>query len=406
VAQVDAEARMSFEQITWVIKLSKLCNMRCSYCYEWDQLANRERMSAALVERLLVAAREVHLQRAARAPVGPVVSTLVLHGGEPLVLPVEYLRDFFTCARRVFGAHALDSGAIRFGVQTNLLVYRDDVIDLLLANRVAIGVSFDFVPGVRLSLARQPTESTVARNIDRLRSRGATVGGLAVLARHTAPRITDVYDFFAARGMGLRVLPLFDGPDGRPAEDFAIGEESMVSALMKLFEHWIDTGSAVRVMPLAHWLENVLRYVVGVRAALYDRRERGDGIFIVDTDGRLYGVRDAYDPARALGDLREQAMVDILASARHAASVARDAQVLETVCGKCDFAGACDGSPATHTMGGRSGDRCPVAAACHERIARYLRDAQCDRESLCALLAETQQRDAAGRHAEQAMAAM
>jgi len=29
----------------FVMKVSKLCNLRCTYCYEYDELANRERMS-------------------------------------------------------------------------------------------------------------------------------------------------------------------------------------------------------------------------------------------------------------------------------------------------------------------------------------------------------------------------
>jgi uncharacterized protein len=377
------------DQITWVIKVSKFCNMRCSYCYEWEHLDDAARMSPELLRRLLVAIRDMHRTRSARAGGLPVVSTLVLHGGEPLILPVDYLRRLFDLAREIFGSDALASGAVRFGAQTNLLACKDDVVDLLVENGVALGVSCDFVPGVRLALSGLPTEQAVARNIDRLRARGVPMGGLAVLARHTAPRITEVYDFFASRRMSLRVLPLFDPPGPHADDPFTIDETSMVSALMTLLEHWIGSGAAVPVVPLAQWLQNVLRKVLGVRGALYDRRDRGDGIFIADTDGKLYGVRDAYDSARALGDLREQTMSDVLASQAHAASVARDARVLASVCGPCAYAGACDGTPATHTMAAKRGDHCPVAAACHARIERYLLDSGCDRDTLESLLAES-----------------
>jgi uncharacterized protein len=379
---------MHVDQITWVIKASKFCNMRCSYCYEWDDLGNRDRMSTELLASVFAAVRGLHAIRRESAPRGVrVVSSLVLHGGEPLILPVEYLRRFFSLASQVFGGSALASGEIRFGAQSNLLAWRDEVVEMLIENRVSLGVSYDVVPGVRRLLSGARTEERVVENIDRIRALGIPVGGIAVLARHTAPRITGVYDFFAGRGMSVRVLPLFDGPASRPAEDFAIGDESLVSALLVLFRHWVDTGATVQVEPLTQWLGNVLRRMLGVRGPLYDRRSRGDSVLIVDTDGKLYGARDAYDVERSLGDLSTHTIEGILAAPAYAASLERDRELLERSCAECLYAGACDGSPVSHTaIGARRSSRCPVALGCHEGIEQYLRDSGCDAEALRAML--------------------
>ena len=51
--------------VHWIVKASKLCNLRCLYCYEWNELGNRARLSLEGWERLLVMIREYHQKRAA-----------------------------------------------------------------------------------------------------------------------------------------------------------------------------------------------------------------------------------------------------------------------------------------------------------------------------------------------------
>lgn len=77
--------------VTWVVKASKLCNLRCSYCYEWDELSLRDRMSFSQWEKLFL-----EMKRYAeflRKPGEVIDVRVVLHGGEPLVLPVAYLKS-------------------------------------------------------------------------------------------------------------------------------------------------------------------------------------------------------------------------------------------------------------------------------------------------------------------------
>ncbi len=95
----------------FVLKLSNFCNLRCAYCYEWDRLSNPERMSLENVERTLDFIREHELA------VGAASTSLILHGGEPLALPVTYLSLVLESIRLRWPA--LDS-KFRLNLQTNL----------------------------------------------------------------------------------------------------------------------------------------------------------------------------------------------------------------------------------------------------------------------------------------------
>lgn len=358
---------------TWVVKLSKLCNMRCSYCYEWNDLANPTRMSLDLWRKILSAAIEYDELQAARRGGRHVRNVLfVLHGGEPLTLPIKYLEEVLSIFDEMTSA---TPGVFRVAVQSNLFSVKEDKLNLLLKHRVGISVSYDAVPGVRLSLSGRPTEGVVSSNIDKLRERGIPLNGIAVLAKHTAPRITDVYDFYAARGMGMRILPLFDGPPERPSRDFWADHKTLTSALERLFGYWMETGCKVPIKPLDSHFLSALRHMVGLKIGAWDRGSYGDGVLLVNVDGLVYRVLDAYVPELALGNIALQRLSDILQSESYEASLVRDRSEREDHCGRCEYRTACSGgyiydSRVTSPHAGA----CPTAYPCIEFMQRYVRE--------------------------------
>ena len=53
-------------QVNWTVKASKLCNLRCAYCYEWDELANRAQITPGQWEHIFAAAFRYHRLQQAR----------------------------------------------------------------------------------------------------------------------------------------------------------------------------------------------------------------------------------------------------------------------------------------------------------------------------------------------------
>jgi MoaA/NifB/PqqE/SkfB family radical SAM enzyme len=129
---------------TWVIKFSKFCNMRCKYCYEWNELADRSRMPMALWEKILTAVVGHHALWQARIDGQwrgvEHRSLIVLHGGEPLALPTEYLAQALTLFDQMRQRAA---GTYQLSVQSNLLSVAREKIDLLLDRGAQLSVSFD-----------------------------------------------------------------------------------------------------------------------------------------------------------------------------------------------------------------------------------------------------------------------
>lgn len=371
--------------VTWVIKSSKLCNLRCSYCYEWDELDKKDRIDLELWRRIFIAMKDFEQIRAAsgRNP----ETLIVLHGGEPLIQPLPYLRQVMELKKEILGT---GPGSAQVAVQTNAFSISDDVIGFLKESNIRVGVSHDRAPGVRLSVQRKPVEARVEANMDRMRAAGVNHGGIVVLAGHTGPVIREIYDWYAQRKTGFRVLPLFDGPESRPG-GYSASSDTISQAMCTLFDHWISTGAEVRIEPFGQQLEWVVLKLLGLHNPRpRDRQEEGDSIFLVNTNGDLYHVPDAYDPQRALGNLGVDSLERILASEAYRASVARDRVLASKYCDDCEYRGSCRGTPLQQAINtGPHTGRCPTVYNFLRYVEDYLVTAGYGRDELYQLLVAT-----------------
>jgi len=369
-----------------VIKASKQCNLRCAYCYEFNELADPRRMPFELWHKILAAIRthnEIETARHGRAN----ISSIVWHGGEPLLLPLDYMKQVIALQHEVFGPLALSREHFPNNMQTNCYVVREEQVEFLKANNFSISVSVDVIPGVRLSVNGKPTEKNVIANVARLRAAGFNPGGIAVLASHTAKEITKVYDFFESMRMSFRILPLFEGPSERPMDRFNLTIDEIVSAMERLFLHWMEKETAIPVVPFIEYVEVALRKMTDLGVARYDRRVGGDKVFVVNTNGDLYLVQHAYAEHKKLGNLMDQTYEEIIGSPRYVESIEEEISEQNARCGTCDYRHACTGWPlfATRYPNEDVNAPCPVASRSMAFIEKFFRENGFTKESLLAM---------------------
>lgn len=377
-------------QCQWVIKASTLCNLRCSYCYEWDELGNPARMTSETWRSVFTA---MHAQRTMESEKRrePFPVYMILHGGEPLLLPLDYLEEVMAMKREILGTDAEDNfGAQSNAIQTNLYRLTDDHIDFLKRHRFSVGVSFDFVPGVRLNVAGQDSQERTLANIERLFEAGISVGVITVLAKHTAPHVTRIYDFLSERGIAMRILPLFDGPDSRNYESFEISDDDKVAALRKLFLHWMEHGARTNVLPFRSYLQTVIRKLLHFPTEKYTRAIHGESVLVVDRNGDISLPNDPCDPRPSpLGNVTTQSFASMIQTPTYLAALERDPVMFRTYCRNCPYDEACMAEPlhSTYHPGNYQG-RCPIGSRTLAFMEDFLRDAGFDETELKAMFDE------------------
>jgi uncharacterized protein len=339
----------------FVVKISKYCNLRCAYCYEYAELANKRRMSPDTMEKIF----NNIAQYAIANNFGDV--QFVWHGGEPFMIPLDYYESIGMLQRDIFGEkiEALNV------VQTNLTILTDQHLQFLKAEKFfkSVGISFDVYGDQRVDTQGRLKTEAVLNNIQQLVDNDITFGGIAVLARNTLPHVSRIYKFYDKLGVPFRYLPFYLHAFEDQINLHAITYVELVSALQLIFDEWIASEKATLVEPIDDYIDFAIAYMSG-RHDTYYHKEQDESVFVVDLDGGVWGQGESYEKDYRYGDLSQEALGDVLTSQTRRFAIEETDDRLNRHCENCQYFGACpgnyvaDASPQQKAMLETSG--CPV----------------------------------------------
>jgi uncharacterized protein len=316
----------------FVIKVSKYCNLRCDYCYEFPHLANKDRMSLANIRSMFTnIANSVENLETEQAE-------FIWHGGEPFLIPIEFYEQVDTIQKQIFGGFLYTNI-----VQTNLTVLTDRHIEFLKGGFFAdVGVSFDVYGDQRIDADGNLRTETVLTNLQKLIDNKIHFGAIAVLARNTLPHVTEIYRFFDDLGVSHRLLEFYRTAGEGQAERHAIDFDELVGAYKDLFREWLASESASPVQPIEYYIRYVASYVAAQTGNRYDR-SANERVFMIDVNGDLYNAVESYQPEFRYGNLFRSPLWEIVASEQRRLSIALSHERMQRYCDHCPYFGHCPG---------------------------------------------------------------
>lgn len=326
---------MARSTLQLVVKVTKYCNLRCRYCYEYAELGQKQRMAlsdiAGMFRNLVPYARNHGFQHL----------HFTWHGGEPFLIPLSYYRDIAALQEQEFAGTGLE---IWNTAQTNLTVLTPDHLAFLQSRELfdGIGVSYDVVGMDRVDSAGAVKNDLVARNLSTIDDCGIAFGGIAVLSRSTVAHVEAIYDFYDARRIPFRFLPFYLSADDAQSSRHSLTFNELVDALRRAFLRWAASENATSVDPIDDCLEYVTAYFSGNRTRRYDKRD-DEFVLIVNRDGNVWGMAETYDDMFRYGNLFQEEVGAILGSSGRNAAIDRANERLRTHCTTCPYFGACPG---------------------------------------------------------------
>jgi uncharacterized protein len=349
---------------------SKLCNLRCRYCYELPLLGDRTRMSLDAIERMFT-----NVALGFRGSAEPIAINFYWHGGEPLLIPPAFYRQVFDLQRRVFSdsVHRVTNS-----IQSNFTVIDDDRIALL-REFDGVGVSLDLFGGLRVDLRGRNSEARALANLARVREAGIAVAGITVLSRANVAHVRGIYEFYRSQRMRFRILPIEQGlyADGQP---FELGPHEVLAAYCDLLDLWLEDDDPVAVKPLDRFLCLVIHANrrASNRVDEYDPT-RWPSALLVDTDGTVYTYGDRF--GRRTGSLFETPLDRLLAGDGYRQTALETRQRMQRTCERCEYyRRACMGDPVGESCqdfveyDADGSVRCIVARGVIRHLERRLRE--------------------------------
>jgi uncharacterized protein len=332
---------MESRSVTFVVKTSKLCNLRCRYCYEMADLAKRDRMSPDQIRSMFRNVVDYYTAADARDRARTKV-TFVWHGGEPLLTEPSFYWDVFADQAEIFG----DRLARENIVQTNLTVLDDERLRLLRDGFDGVGVSLDLFGQLRVNTGGRDLQDRVLRNLDRLRAEQIPFGCITVLHRGNIDQVDRIWRFYERAGISFRALPLFQGATEEQNTPFALTGAEIGAAMCRLVDLWLASDSPVQILPIGEQIRALLTHLnPDAPRNYYDKREWCWAV-LVNTDGSCFTDGDPYgNPEWALGNIFTDPLGDIFAGAAFERSALETDKRIAANCLSCPFFGACSGRP-------------------------------------------------------------
>lgn len=244
-----------------ILKTVGYCNLACRYCYDYNDTTYRRKLDVELGKRAI----EEALASATRN------LSILFHGGEPLLAfdEIRALTKFAKATARRLGKE------VNFSVQTNGTCFTGEIVDFLVGEEFAIGLSLDGPAElndlVRVDRRGKGCHASVEASLDRYPILREIAGVLTTVTRINARHLARVAEY--VRDLGIRsfnaALFLKEGRGIGASDNLSPSADELIAGYVDLLDG-VESGQfdSIQIWPILHYLRNVLRTDVRGNACL------------------------------------------------------------------------------------------------------------------------------------------
>jgi uncharacterized protein len=360
------------KHVTLIIKVTNACDMHCRYCFIEPSVYHKT-MKLDLARKIV----RTFLDSKYFSSVH-----FVWHGGEPLLRGPAFFEEILAEQKRMpTEVHHSNT------VQTNATHLTENMLELLVANNIHIGLSLDgpaeindkargfqqpAAPPPRpfLSLPVVPNERMVSDSdaasrpdspsphditvdaAQRLRRRGLSAGAIVVVNASNVDHPEDIYREFKKEQIHMKVNPLMKSGLAATAEgqDLGITAEQYGGFLIRLFDAWYDDPEpTIMIAPFQNHIGRMLG-IPGASHECHFTKSCHLSFIGISPEGNMYpcGMFQG-EPAFLYGNIEYMSPENISLTRLFGRISEREGRVLAT-CSECAFFELCYGGCMFHSL--------------------------------------------------------
>ncbi len=343
--------------------IGPLCNLNCEYCFYLEKQAlfgagEKYRMPDEVLSRFIT--------NYIRSQPTPVVE-FVWQGGEPTLLGIDFFKRVIELQKPFVGTKTITNS-----LQTNGTLLTDEWCTFLKEYNFMVGISLDGPKEIHDRYRRDHegngTFDRVMRGLRLLQKHGADYNVMACVAMETAKHPLDVYRFFKDKGIEfVQFTPIVERMPDRQTSQFGLHlagpaslnqEEHQTEVtpwtvipgeygdfLIAIYEEWVrnDVGE-VFVMNF-EWALNAW---IGNPSPVCVHADQCGRSLVVEHNGDVYACDHSVYPEYRLGNIRTDALPEMVARSLQSGFGARKETALPRWCRECEVLAACRGACPKH----------------------------------------------------------
>jgi uncharacterized protein len=367
---------------TILLKVASRCNIDCTYCYvfnmgddAWKRLPKV--MATDTIDAIAKALRDLSFWQ--KAPF-----SIVLHGGEPLLLGTHRLKLFLSKLRSVLGEE------YPIGIQSNGILISNEILDICSQYRTTMAVSLDGPKTLNDVMRRghqlEGTFDQVMRGYELLKTHADSsflnTGFLAVIDPSSDPG--DVYAFFKELGPPSVDFLYKDGNHSK----LPLGKETIDSIeygdwMLRLLNIYLQDKNPLPI----RILDDMMKVILGGSVTKEGVGVTNFGILIVDTDGKIkkndtlkstFAGADTFDTEI---DIKTDNLIDFIKS-KEFKEYKQMQLPTAAKCNNCKELAVCGGGMTLHRWSEEQGydnesiycaDQLHLITGIRKKIAQYLK---------------------------------
>jgi uncharacterized protein len=320
-----------------------VCNLGCKYCFFLSKETLYPGSSFRMPDDLLEEYIRQYIQ-SQRVP----EATISWQGGEPMLMGLDFFRRSVEYAEK----YKKPDMTIQYTIQTNGTLLDDEWCKFFRENGFLVGLSLDgpreLHDAYRVDKGGNPTFDRVMRGLRLMQEHAVQFNILACVHAINADHPLEVYRFFRdeAGAEFIQFIAIVERDnetgfqEGNKVTDRSVGAEQYGSFLIGVFDEWVrrDVGGVfVQIfdVSLAAW--------VGEPPSLCIFSPTCGNALALEHNGDLYSCDHFVEPGCLLGNIKEQPMIDLVASEKQRRFGLDKLNTLPLYCQKCSVRFACHG---------------------------------------------------------------
>lgn len=326
------------------------CNLGCSYCYYQDKVRLYDEHSCLSLDCLEKVIREYIDINASEQIV------FDWHGGEPLLLGLDYFKKIVEIQRKYRG-----NKRIYNTIQTNATLLTADFAAFFKENNFLVGVSIDGPQDVhdkfRKDKGGNSTFLKVMRGIELLHRCAVDFNTLTTISKAGEGRGSEVYRFLKNIGSRyMQFMPVYEYVDSKnnivsPDDEQSVLVSWSVSPIeygkfmCDIFDCWVrnDVGSY-----FVNLFDSTLANYCGMNPGTCVYSETCGANAVMEHNGDIFPCDHFVYPRYKLGNVKESSLREIVSSENAARFGIDKRNSLPAQCLRCEYYFACHGECPKH----------------------------------------------------------
>lgn len=201
------------KQINTLIKPTHQFNMHCKYCFAEKYGYDNSILDINLLKKYitLLAKKYKYIN-------------LVWHGGEPLLVPLEYYEEIYEFCSKI-------NSTFMYSLQTNGTLLNEENINFFKKHNTSIGLSFD---GINNEFTRGNTKKILS-NIELLKKNNMFPGAVLVVNQSNVNDLINEYEYFKSLNIGMKINPMFNDGAAKNEKYLTLNAKEYVENFINFF---------------------------------------------------------------------------------------------------------------------------------------------------------------------------